>query len=153
MGSLILSWWNLPSTKWIWLNRSINLSLHLFHFLEQVYVQTWNVTEISIYELKCHQSQSSQATANKMKPLPQSCIRTAIYLILKVLIFGMHLKHTYRAHIWDKDLMKKYMRFSYPFVGIFFRTDDHRGHFELENRLNIVPTMASTLGPQLIRIY
>lgn len=67
MWSLILTWWNLPSTKGVWLNGHITLSLHLFHFLEQVYIQTWNVTETSISELKCHQSQNSQATANKIK--------------------------------------------------------------------------------------
>jgi len=137
MGSLILMWRNLPSTKCIWTERHINLPLHLFHFLEQVYIQTWNITETNIYDLKYHQSQNSQATLNKPKNHSlQLCVRTR-YLILNVLISGMHWKHTSRAQIWNNDFMKKYMRFSYWLGTDCFRTDEHRGHLEFENRLKI----------------
>lgn len=153
MWSRILIWWNLPSTKGVWLNRHITLSLHLFHFLEQIYIQTWNVTETSIYELKCHQSQNSQATENKIKTtlspveeLQDISSWKFSFLALKTFtrwVFSpvttaiQNGTRSYRLQIWDNDFMKKNMRFSYWFGGIAFRTDKHRGHFEWGKRLKI----------------
>lgn len=134
MGSLILTWWNLPSTKRVWPNRHKTPSLHLFHFLEQVYIQTWDVTETSIYELKCHQSQNPQATANKTKPTP-SVLQKRYKISHPEGSYSWHVLKT-DVQIWDNDFMKK-CEIQLLVWGDCFRTDEHRGHFELEKRLKI----------------
>lgn len=58
-------------------------------------------------------------------------MRTTRYLNVKVLTFGMHWKQTSRVQIWDNDVMKKYMRFSYWFGGIDLE------QMNTENRLKI----------------